>query len=146
MDKLFENPLIVRMVQTVVFQTMMDKVNEEKDYLNDCSVDEFVKITEMIRDDTEYNHKIIKDIIYNMIYREDLKPVANLVLCNLAYYLDKFDEIDYKHQEYMIQFLTKDYKLEIGRFDKYLLKYILILIKKNIEKFYTGSKCEMLDI
>jgi len=124
MDKLFENPLIVRMVQTVVFQTMMDKVNEEKDYLNDCSVDEFVKITEMIRDDTEYNHKIIKDIIYNMIYREDLKPVANLVLCNLAYYLDKFDEIDYKHQEYMIQFLTKDYKLEIGRFDKYLLKYI----------------------
>lgn len=146
MDKLFENPLIVRMVQTVVFQTMMDKVNEEKDYLNDCSVDEFVKITEMIRDDTEYNHKIIKDIIYNMIYREDLKPVANLVLCNLAYYLDKFDEIDYKHQEYMIQFLTKDYKLEIGRFDKYLLKYILILIKKNIEKFYTGSKCEMLDL
>lgn len=146
MDKLLENPLIVRMVQSVVYSTMIDKVNEEKDYLNECSIDEFIKISELLRDEDVFNYKIIKDLIYNLIYRDDLKIVANMALCNLAYYLDKFDEVDYKHQEYMIQFLSKDYKLENGRFNKYLLKYVFDLIKKNLEKFYPDSKCDLLDI
>lgn len=143
---MLENPVVVRMIQSVVFQSLLEKVEEEKDYLNDCSVDEFVKISELIRDDTEYNYKIIKDLIYNIIYRKDLRIVANLLLCNLAYYLDKFDEIDYKHQSYMVEFLTKILISEEEYFNKHLLKYILELIKKNLDKFYPNSKCEILEL
>jgi len=150
MEKIFENTLVVKMLQCVVYDSMMKKVNEEKDYLNECSVDEFVKISELIRDDTEFNYKIIKDLIYNIIYRDDLKIVSNMLLCNLAYYLEKFDEIDYKHQEYMIQFLGKDYFTETkeykGHFNKNLLKYIIELIKINTEKFYPKTKCNLFEI
>ena len=146
MEKLFENPLVVKIIQCTVYDNMMKRVNEDKDYLNECSVDEFVKISELIRDDTEYNYKIIKDLIYNIIYRKDLRVVSNMLLCNLSYYLDKFDEVDYKHQEFMIQSLTKSLTSEEAYFNKYLLKYILELIKKNINKFYPNSKCEILDL
>lgn len=144
--KMLENPVVVRMIQSVVFQSMIEKVSEEKDYLNECSIDEFVRISELIRDDDEYSFEILKDIVYNIIEREDLTPVRNLVLCNITYYLEKFDECDYKYQEFMLSFLMTQYKKDVCVFNKNLLKYSLELIKNNLQKFKPECKSEVLTL
>ena len=145
MDNLYNNPLAVKFIQTALFDWSMQQVNLDVDYLNNCSVDEFVKISEMIRNETEFNSKVIKCIVYNMIYRDELKIVSNLLLCNLAYYLDKFDEVDYKCQEFMIEMLVSDVKKEESKFNKLLLKYILELLKENLRKFKPEVNCNVLD-
>lgn len=146
MEKLLENPIVVKMFQTIAYDTMMTNLYENKDYLNECSINEFVKITELIRDDDEFNLKIIKDLVYNIIYRKDLKPVCNMILCNLIFYLEKFDEIDYKYHEYMIESFSKDLKSDSPYFSKYLLKYLLELLLKNMKKFKPEVKSDVLDL
>lgn len=144
--KMLENPVVVRMIQSVVFQSLLEKVEEEKDYLNNCSIDEFVRISELIRDDEDYSFDILKDIIYNIVEREDLRPVCNLVLANISYYLEKFDECDYKYQEFMLSFLLTQYKKDVCLFNKNLLKYSLELIKNNLQKFKPDCKSEILNM
>jgi len=143
---MLENPVVVRMIQSVVFQSLLEKVEEEKDYLNNCSIDEFVRISELIRDDEDYSFDILKDIIYNIVEREDLRPVCNLVLANISYYLEKFDECDYKYQEFMLSFLLTQYKKDVCLFNKNLLKYSLELIKNNLQKFKPDCKSEILNM
>lgn len=144
--KMLENPVVVRMIQSVVFQSLLEKVEEEKDYLNTCSIDEFVRISELIRDDEDYSFDILKDIIYNIVEREDLRPVCNLVLANISYYLEKFDDYDYKYQEFMLSFLLTQYKKDVCLFNKNLLKYSLELIKNNLQKFKPDCKSEILNM
>lgn len=146
MDNLYNNLLAVKLIQTALLDWSLQQANSDDEYLNNCSVDEFVKISEIIRNETEYNLKIIKCIIYNMIYRDDLKLVSNLLLCNLAYYLDKFDQVDYKCQEFMIQTLMSDVKKEEKKFNQILLKYTIELLKENLKKFKPEVNFNVLDI
>lgn len=146
MDHLYNNPLAVKFMQTALLDWSMQQANLDDEYLNNCSIDEFVKISEMVRNETEFNSKLIKSIVYNMIYRDDLKFVSNLLLCNLAYCFDKYDQVDYKCQEYMIQTLISDIKKEDKKFNQILLKYTIELLKENLKKFKPEVNFNVLDI
>ena len=145
-DKILENPVIVRMIQSTYYQTILNKVNDDKKYLESCSVDEFVKISELIREDDEFKIDILKEIIYYIIYREDLLPYTDLVLCNIGYYFEKFSESPYIQTEYLVTLLINQFKKEICIFNKYLIKYVLGLIRKNLQKFKPEVKSEVLDL
>jgi hypothetical protein len=146
MENLYNNPLAVKFMQTALLDWSMQQANLDVDYLNNCSIDEFVNISEMIRNETEFNSKIIKCIVYNMIYRDDLKFVSNLLLCNIAYCLDKFDQEDYKCQEFMIETLVSDVKKEEKKFNQILLKYVIELLKTNLNKYKPDVRYNVLDI
>ena len=143
---MLENQTVVKMIQSVVCQTIYEKVQKDKEYLNDCPMDEFVKVSEMIKDDDEPNFKIVKAILSNTIYREDLLPVSDLVLCNLAYFFSKFESEDYKYHTFYLDLLIGQFKKEISIFNLFLLKYILELIKKNLIKFHPDAKSEILEL
>jgi hypothetical protein len=145
-SEMIENPVVVRMIQAVYYQTLINKVKDDKDYLNECSIDDFIKISELIRDSEEPNFTVIRELVFNVIYREDLLPISDLVLCNIGYYLEKFSEFDYKYQDAIGNFLITQFKKEICIFNVYLLKYVLELIKKNVLKFKPESKSELLDV
>lgn len=146
-SKLLENPTIVKMILSVITETLKEKVNEDTTYLNTCSIDEFVRVSEIIKDDESYSFEVLKDILYNLVKREDLQPVFNMVLCNVCYYLDKFDNVDYKYQDIMKDFLLPKLKnKEEKHINKYLLKYFLVLVKKNIIQFQPDSKNELVGL
>jgi hypothetical protein len=140
------DPTIVRMIQSVYFQTIMNQVKKDKKYLESCSVDEFVKVSELIRNDEDFEIDILKEIIYYLIYREDLLIFSDLILCNIGYYLEKFTETPYKQADFILTLLLNQYKKEICIFNKYLIKYILELIKKNLQKFKPEVKSEVLEM
>jgi hypothetical protein len=146
MENLFENKIVVNMIQCVVFNTLLEKVKSDKKYLESCSADEFVKISELIRNDEEFEVDVLKEIIYYIIYREDLLQFSDLVLCNIVYYLEKFTETPYKQADYILTLLINQYKKEICIFNKYLIKYVLELIKKNLQKFKPDVKSEILEM
>ena len=109
-------------------------------------MDEFVKISDMIKDDTEPDLKIMKVLLSNIIYREDLLPVSDLVLCNIAYVLSKYEGTDYRYHTFFLDLLIGQFKKEISIFNLFLLKYVLELIKKNLQKFKPDATSEILDL
>lgn len=143
---MLENQTVIKMIQSVMSQTIYEKVHKDKDYLNDCTIDEFVQVSAMIKDDDEPNFKLVKVLLCNCIYREDLLPVSDLILCNLAYFFSKFEGLDYKYHTFYLDLLIGQFKKEISIFNLFLLKYILELIKKNLIKFHPDAKSEILDL
>lgn len=146
MDNLFENKVVVNMIQSVVFNGLMEKVKIDKKYLETCSADEFVKISELIRNDEEFEIDILKELVYYVIYREDLLQFTDLILCNIGYYLEKFSETPYIQTEYLVTLFINQFKKEICIFNKFLIKYVLVLIKKNLQKFKPEVKSEVLEL
>ena len=145
--KLLENPTIVKMIQAVITESLKEKVQEDTTYINTCSIDEFVTVSEIIKDDSDYSFDVLKDILYNLVEREDLKPVFNMVLCNVCYYLDKFDNVDYKFCDIMSDFLLPKLKSkEDKHINKNLLKYFLELVQKNLKQFNKESKNELVSL
>jgi len=90
--------------------------------------------------------KLVKVLLCNCIYREDLLTVSDLILCNLAYFFSKFEGLDYKYHTFYLDLLIGQFKKEISIFNLFLLKYILELIKKNLIKFHPDAKSEILDL
>ncbi len=146
-NNLLENPLVLRMFQSIYTETLKEKVIKDSCFLNICTVDEFVRVSEIIKEDTEYSFDILKDLLSVLLDREDLQPVFNMVLCNVCYYLDKFDNVDYVMSEVMSKlFLPFLKSKEVKYINRNLLKYFLELVQRNLKQFKSDSKNELINL
>lgn len=84
-DKMLSNPTIVKIIEIVYMKEVFDKVVENKMLVEECNPEEYLKLSQMLRDDTENFHSHIvlqfcKTILKYQVY-------TNFVLHNLFYYL-----------------------------------------------------------
>jgi len=125
-QKLALNKTICKIIECVYIQELYQSIISTEKLIEELSAEEYLKISEMIRDDlTQYTPQIVLQLV-KCLKKPTFAEYINFVMLNIYYYLFLFKTEDYVVSEEMMEEL---YSLKGA--DERIQEELLVLIKKN---------------
>jgi hypothetical protein len=138
-QKLALNKTVCKIIETVYLQDLLKSIVSLDKLIIELSPEEFLKVSEMIRDDTEKYHPQIVLQIVRCLNETKYEEYINFVCFNLYYYL-----FLYKNQDYMVstELIEELNHLTNPVLNENIKDALYYLIRENIISFTPHSKEE----
>jgi hypothetical protein len=131
-QKLALNKTVCKIIETVYLQDLLKSIVSLDKLIIELSPEEFLKVSEMIRDDTEKYHPQIVLQIVRCLNETKYEEYINFVCFNLYYYL-----FLYKNQDYMVsnELIEELNHLTNPVLNENIKDALYYLIRENIKSF-----------
>lgn len=130
-EKLSLNKTVCKIIECVYLQDILDSVIKLEKEVQDLSPEEYLKVSELIRDNlTSYEPQIVLQLVKALKHTK-FEEYVNYVIFNLYYYLYLFRNEDYIVNEDMIEVMKE---LNSDAVEQNIKEAFLYLIKSNTDK------------
>lgn len=132
-NNLINDDMVCKVIQTIYLVNLIKDVTNKKRKIYELNPEEFLKVSELIRDEiTEFNLDLVDDIICN-IAQTRFEEYSNYIVVNTYYYLHLFYKMIEVKQEQKDKWIRYLNATNINIVDIRMKETLINLIKYEIK-------------